>query len=92
MCREDPKLRISAARAHTRFLWLSASINSADLDGKLISKRKRDMTRRVIRKLEKKLRVRTLLREMGLRDDGSSTHPSPAMDVSWLPVHSGWDS
>ena len=88
MCREDPKLRISVAEAYVRFLWLSASINSADLDDKLISIRKRGVTQRVIRKWEKRLRVRTLLREMGLRDEASSANPSPATSVSWLPVHS----
>jgi hypothetical protein len=87
MCREDPKLRISAAEAYVRFLWLSASVSSADMDDKLISARKRGMTQRAIRKL-KKLRVGTLLRELGLRDDAGSTNPSPAMSVSWLPVHS----
>ena len=89
MRREDPKLRISAAEAYTRFLWLSASVDPAELDDKLVSTRKRNMTQRVIRKWEKKLHVRTLLREMGLRDDASSTDPSPAMCVPWLPVYSG---
>ena len=88
MCREDPKLRISAAEAYFRFLWLSASVDLADMNDKLISTRKRGVTRRAIRKLEKKLHVRALLRELGLRDDTSSTDPSPAMSVSWLPVHS----
>ena len=88
MCREDPKLRISAAVAHFRFLWLSASADPVDLDGKLISTRKREVTQRIIRKWEKKLHVRSLLRETGLRDYTSSTNPSPATSVSWLPVHS----
>ena len=88
MCREDPKLRISAAEAHVRFLWLGASINPADLDDKLISTRRRRMTQCVIRKLEKKLHVRALLRGLGLRDDVGFMNPSPATGVSWLPVHS----
>ena len=87
MCREDPNLRITAAEAYVRFLWLSASIDSSKLDEKLTSKRKRGATRRIIRKCEKKLRIRALLREMGLRDEGGSTvGPSPAMGFSWLPV------
>jgi hypothetical protein len=53
MCREDPKLRISAAEAYVRFLWLSASVDSADMDDKLISARKRGMTQRAIRKWER---------------------------------------
>ena len=88
MCREDPKSRISAAKAHVRFQWLSASVDPADMNGKLISTRKRGMTRRAIRKLGKKLHVRTLLRELGLRDDASYANPSPATIVSWLPVYS----
>jgi len=88
MCREDPKSRISAADAYFRFMWLSASADPVDLDGKLISTRKRGVPQRIIRKWEKKLHVRSLLREMGLRDDASSTSPSPATSVSWLPVHS----
>lgn len=88
MCREDPALRITAAEAYVRFLWLGASLCSHDLDEKLISTRKREVPKRVIRKWEKKLHIRTLLREMGLRDDGCSANPSPAMGVSWLPVHS----
>lgn len=88
MCREDPKLRINAAEAHVRFLWLSASVDSADLDGKLISTRKRKVTQRVIRKLEKKFHFRALLRETGSGDNASSIHPSPAAGVSWLPIHS----
>jgi len=87
MCREDPKLRISAAEAHVRFLWLSTSADPADLDGKLISTRKRGVTQRIMRKLEKKLHVQTLLREVGLRDDASSTNPSQTMCVPWLPIH-----
>ena len=89
MCREDPKLRISVAEAYVRFLWLSASVNSADLDYKLTSTRKRGITQRVIRKWEKKPQVVTLLREIGLRDEASSSaKPSPPASVSWLPVHS----
>ena len=88
MCKEDPKLRISAADAHFRFLWLSASVDPTDLEGKLISTRKREVTQRIIRKWEKKLHVRTLLREMGSRDSAGSTNPSPTMCVPWLPVHS----
>lgn len=88
MCREDPKLRVNAAEAHVRFLWLSASVNSADLDGKLISTRKRGVTRRVMRKLEEKLHFRALLREMSSRDETSSSNPSPATGISWLPIHS----
>ena len=87
MCREDPKLRITVAEAHVRFLWLSASVNPTDLDGKLISTRKRGVTRRVIRKLEKKLHFRAL-REMGSGDDANSSNPSPATGVLWLPIHS----
>jgi len=88
MCKEDPKLRISAAEAYFRLLWLSASVDSADMNDKLISTRKRGITKRAIRKLEKKLHVRTLLRELGLRGDASSANPSPATSVSWLPVYS----
>ena len=88
MCREDPKLRISAADACVRFLWLSASLDLAEWDDKLISTRKRGVTQRVVRKLGKKLHVRTLLGDMRLRDDASSTNPSPSMSVSWLPVYS----
>ena len=88
MCREDPKLRISVAEAHVRFLWLAASVDSVDLDDRLISTRKREVTQRVIRKWEKKFHVRRLLRELGLRDDAGSANPSPAMSISWLPVHS----
>jgi serine/threonine protein kinase len=87
MCREDPALRITAAEAYIRFLWLSASVNSSDLDGRLISQRKREMSRRVIRRW-RKLHVRVLSREMGLRDDGGSTSSSLVVGVSWLPVHS----
>ena len=88
MCREDPKLRISAAEAYVRFLWLGASIDVADLDQKLTSTRKRRMTQRAIRKLERKLHVKSLLRELGLKDDPCSTDPSPAVGVSLLPIHS----
>jgi len=87
MCRENPKLRITAAESYVRFLWLSASIDSADLEGELISTRKRGATQHVIRKWEKKLHVRTLLREMGFRDDATSMDLSPTTTVSWLPVH-----
>ena len=88
MCREDSKSRISAAEAYVRFLWLSASVESADMNDKLISTRKRGMTKRALRKLEKKLHVRTLLRELGLRDDVGSANHSPATSTSWLPVYS----
>jgi hypothetical protein len=88
MCREDPESRITAAEAYVRFLWLSASVKSSDLDGKLISSRKREVTRRVIRKWEKKLHLRALFREIGPGDDSYSPGPSPAMGISWLPVHS----
>ena len=88
MCREDPKMRISAADAHVRFLWLSASVDPTDLGGKLISTRKSRVTQRFIRKCEKKLPIQALLRGMGLGDDTDSTNPSPTMCVPWLPVHS----
>ena len=87
MCREDPTSRITAAEAYIRFLWLSASVNSFDLDGRLISQRKREMSRRVIRGW-RKLHVRALSGEMGLRDDGGSANTSLVVGVSWLPVHS----
>lgn len=88
MCREDPKLRVSAAEAYVRFLWLGASIDMADLDRKLISTKKRRMTQRAIRKLEKKLHVKSLLRELGLKDDPCTANPSLAAGVSWLPIYS----
>ncbi|KAF9792535.1 hypothetical protein BJ322DRAFT_1215573 [Thelephora terrestris] len=81
MCREDPKSRITAEEAYVRFLWLSASLDSSLLCGRLISRQKRDLTRRVIRKCGKELHIRRLLRELGLRD---VANPSLA---SWLPVH-----
>lgn len=87
MCREDPGSRITVAEAYIRFLWLSASVNLSDLDGELISHRKREVTRRVIRKW-KKLHVRTLSKENCLRDCTGSRNPSLVVGVSWLPVHS----
>ena len=88
MCREDPKLRVSAAEAYVRFLWLGASVDMADLDRKLISTRKRRITQRAMQKLVKKLHVKSLLRELGLKDDPCSANRFPAAGVSWLPIHS----
>lgn len=88
MCQEDPRLRITAAEAYVRFLWLSASVSTFDLAEKLITRRKREATRRVIRKWKRKFHVQGLLREMGLKDDVYPTNPYRVVDDLWLPVHS----
>lgn len=89
MCREDPELRITAEEAHVRFLWLSASLNSSDLYDKLISRKKRSLTWRAIRKCERVLHIQRLWRETGLKGGGNFSNPILAMGASGLPVHAG---
>ena len=88
MCQEDPKLRITAAEAYVRFLWLGASVSALDLAEKLITRRKREVPRRVIRKLKRKIHVQGLLKEIGTKVDFCLTNHSRSVDDLWLPVHS----